>query len=497
MQIYSFIQLTSSNKQIVMKKSSLILFILFIATQTIFAQSDTRAIPQDTKMEWWRDARFGMFIHFGVYAQFGGVYRGHEQIVKNGEWLMNRMKVPVQEYRDTAKHFNPAKYNAEAWVQMAKNAGMKYIVITAKHHDGFALFNTKASDWNIIQASPYGKDIIKPLADACKKYGLKLGIYYSQSQDWVNPGAVTGRRVMKQGWLNPDSAKIDAYTLAHKGSWDPAQQTKTFDDYFNNVAYPQVKELLSNYGDIAVLWWDTPGGLSNEQGKKMNDMVKSLQPGIITNDRLGGGYSGDFKTPEQKIPNLADLDGKDWETCMTMNRTWGYRTSDHEWKSSKELIQKLADIASKGGNFLLNIGPKPDGTFPQESIDRLKEMGEWTKKYGVAFYGSQANPVGDVDWGRITAKDDKKGTTLYLSVFNWPDNGKLKLAGLTNKALTAQLLSDHAKLTLTQSEDGSLEINGLPKNAPDKMTSVVAVKLDGFAEKKFTPLGKMKSGSID
>lgn len=481
-----------------MKKTIFILLILFTAMQSVFAQSQTQALSQDVKMEWWRDARFGMFIHFGVYAQFGGVYQGHEQIVKNGEWLMNRMKVPVQEYKDMAKNFNPAKYNAEAWVKMAKDAGMKYIVITAKHHDGFALFNTKASDWNIIEASPYGKDLIKPLAEACKKHGIKFGIYYSQSQDWTNPGGITGRREMKQGWLNPDAEKIDAYTLAHNGSWDPAQQTKTFDDYFNNVSYPQVKELLSNYGDVSVLWWDTPGGLSPEHAKKMSEMVKNLQPNIITNDRLGGKLPGDFKTPEQKIPNLAELDGKDWETCMTMNRTWGYRTGDHEWKSTEVLVRNAIDIASKGGNFLLNIGPKPDGTFPEESIIRLKEVGNWMKKYGEAIYGTHANPIENIDWGKITAKDDKKNTTLYLSVFNWPPDGKLKVGGLTNKVITTNLIGQKDKLKIVQENDGSLLISGLPNTAPDQIASVITVKLDGIAKKKdFNPEKKMTSGSID
>ncbi|ACU05040.1 alpha-L-fucosidase [Pedobacter heparinus] len=473
-----------------MKRIGIVFFLLVMISCSLSAQ--------DSKMEWWREARFGMFVHFGVYAQFGGVYRGHEQKVKNGEWLMNRMKVPVQEYKDTAGHFNPINFNADEWARMAKDAGMKYLVITAKHHDGFALFDTKASDWNIMKASPYGKDMIKPLADACRKYGLKFGIYYSQSQDWGNPGGFTGRRVMKQGWDNPDSTRIDAYTLAHNGSWDPIQQSKTFNEYLNGVAFPQVKELLSNYGDVSVLWWDTPGGLSAEQARQMMTMVKHLQPNIITNDRLGGNLPGDFKTPEQKIPNLAELDGKDWETCMTMNRTWGYRTADHEWKSSSELIQKLIDIAAKGGNYLLNIGPKPDGTFPVESVERLKEIGNWMSKYGEAIYGTHANPVEPVDWGRITAKDEQHGTVLYLSVFNWPGSGQLNIDGLGNKAIGATLLNSNAKLKLKQDEQGILEISGLPVSAPDKTASVIALKLNGFAKKKdFNPEKKMKSGSID
>lgn len=469
-----------------------------LLSHSLLAQKKVKILPQDEKMEWWREARLGMFIHFGVYAQFDGVYRGHEQVVKNGEWLMNRMKVPVQEYRDMAKNFNPSKYDAEAWVKMAKDAGMKYIVITAKHHDGFALFDTKASDWSITKASPYGKDILKPLAEACKKHGIKFGVYYSQAQDWTNPGGVTNRRPMRQGWANPDSTKVDAYTLAHNGSWDPAQQTKTTADYFNGVSLPQVKELLSNYGEISVLWWDTPGGLTFEQTQQMSKMVKNLQPNVITNDRLDRKIGGDFKTPEQKIPNLAELDGKDWETCMTMNNTWGYRTADHNWKPTEVLIRNTIDIASKGGNFLLNVGPKPDGTFPEESVIRLKEMGMWMKKYGAAIYGSHTNPIAYPDWGRITAKNDENSTTLYLSVFNWPSNGTLKLEGLNNKAISASLLGENGKLKLKQGDDGVLEITALPNQAPDKIASVIAVKLDGIAVKKvLRPAKDMKSGSID
>lgn len=475
-----------------MTKKLLLLVTLTTTLLHAFAQTS------DAKMEWWRDARFGMFIHFGVYAQFGGIYQGHEQKVKNGEWLFNRMKVPVQEYKDTAKNFNPKNYNADEWVRMAKNAGMKYIVITAKHHEGFALFDTKASDWSIMKASPYGKDMLKPLAEACRKHGLKLGFYYSQSQDWGNPGGGTGFRNMIQGWNNPDSARIDAYAKAHKGSWDPAQQTKTYEEYFRTVAMLQVKELLTNYGDIAVIWWDTPMNANNSLTKEMFDLVNKLQPHIIHNDRLRApGEPGDFKTPEQKIPNLSELDGKDWETCMTMNNTWGYRKSDHNWKSSKELIQKLVDIASKGGNFLLNIGPKPDGSFPEASVERLAEIGQWMKKYGDAIYGTRANPVNTVDWGRITAKDINGKTSLYVSVFNWPKDGKLTLSGLSNKAISASLMGEKSKL-LIQQKNGELQIGNLPKNAPHDAATVIEIKLDGMAPKKILDAKKeMKSGSID
>ncbi|GEC72013.1 alpha-L-fucosidase [Flavobacterium flevense] len=481
------------------KKINLSILILIIAGQFLFAQNKTQSLSQDAKMEWWRDARFGMFIHFGVYAQFAGKYNGIEQRVADGAWLLNRMKVPVQVYKDTARNFNPIKYNSDEWVQVAKKAGMKYIVITAKHHDGFALFDSKASDWDVVDATKYGKDILKPLAEACKKQGLKLGFYYSQEQDWGNPGGAAHRRPMKQGWDNPDSTKIDNYTLAHKGHWDPVQDIKTFDEYINQVAIPQVKELLANYGDVAVIWWDTPAYITNEQAQKLKDVLKPY-PNVITNDRLSkkSNFQGDYKTPEQKIPNLAELDGKDWENCMTMNNSWGFRSNDNKWKSSTMLIQNLIDIASKGGNYLLNVGPKADGTFPQESVNRLNDIGNWMKKYSVAIYGTHANPIENIDYGRITAKDDENSTTLYLSVFNWPVNGKLEIKGLSAKAVSATLIGEKKKLILKQDLDGNLQITDLPTIAPDKSASVISIKLNKIIVKKiFNPTKKMKSEALD
>jgi alpha-L-fucosidase len=470
-------------------------FLFAVAFTCIFQSLSAQQISKDERMKWWREARFGMFIHWGVYAQMAGVYNGHEQARGGAEWILNRMKVPVAEYKAIAKQFNPTKYDPDAWVKIAKDAGMKYLIITAKHHDGFALFDSKVSDWDVVDATPYGKDLLKPLAAACKKYGVKLGFYYSQAQDWGNAGGSVARKEMREGWPNPDSARIDAYTKEHKGHWDPVQETKTFDQYINDVAVPQVKEILTNYGDIAVLWWDTPTNMTDEAALKFQEILK-LQPNIITNDRLKRpNFPGDTKTPEQKIPTQAELDGMDWETCMTMNGTWGFRTSDNKWKSVETLIHNLCDIASKGGNYLLNVGPKPDGTFPQESIDRLKAIGDWMKVNSEAIYSTKRSPLAPLSWGRCTKKESNNGTILYFSVFQWPKDGKLTIPGLQNEVLSAKLLANGTKLTTNASKDG-LTIN-VPAQAPDLIASVIRVEVKGVVADVNDTKGKMKSGELD
>jgi len=457
-----------------MKKTLIALATLLFICQGIFSQ---KVLTKDERMQWWREARFGMFIHWGVYSVPAGTWNGR-QIGSIGEWIMNRGKIPVADYQTMAKQFNPLKYNPDAWVKMAKDAGMKYIVITSKHHDGFALFETKASKWNVVDATAYGKDLLKPLAEACKKYGIRLGFYYSQAQDWNNPGGSAARKLTKEGWANPDSVTIDAYTKEHKGHWDPAQETKTFAQYIDDVAVPQVKELLTNYGDLAVLWWDTPTNMTDDAATKLQSLL-ALQPAIITNDRLKRpNFPGDHKTPEQKIPNLKDLDGTDWETCMTMNGTWGYKSYDHNYKTPETLIHNLVDIASKGGNFLLNVGPTDLGEFPAESVDLLAKMGQWMKINGEAIYGTKASPWGLFDWGRCTVKTTKTGTSLYFSVFNWPIDGKLVIPDFNNKVVSAKLIATGASLKTTISKDNSLTIN-LPSKAPDAIASVVRIDVRG------------------
>jgi alpha-L-fucosidase len=471
------------------------IFLLISLIVSLVYQLPAQTSVKENRMDWWREARFGMFIHWGVYAVPAGTYKG-QKINRIGEWIMNRGKIPVAEYQQFAKEFNPVKYDPDAWVRMAKDAGMKYIVITAKHHDGFALFDSKASQWDIVDATPYNKDLLKPLAGACRKYGIKLGFYYSHAQDWNNPGGAAARKVASEGWANPDSAAIDAYTEKNSGHWDPAQTTKSMSQYIDEIAVPQVKELLTNYGDVAVLWWDTPTGMTDEYAEKLKALL-TLQPNIITNDRLKRpNYPGDYKTPEQRIPNLSELDGKDWETCMTMNETWGYKSYANNWKSKETLVRNLIDIASKGGNYLLNIGPKADGTVPQESIDLLKAVGAWMKVNGEAIYGTTASPFGLFPWGRCTKKENGKNTTLYFSVFDWPKDGKLTIPAFKGEVISAKLLEGGKKLKTSTTSEG-LIIN-TPVTATNAIATVIKVEVKGKVEGSIAkPKDKMKAGELD
>jgi alpha-L-fucosidase len=475
-------------------KRLILLILILLSIQTISSAQKTST--QETRMKWWREARFGMFIHWGPYSVLGGVYNGHQQKRGGAEWIMNRCKIPVAEYQKYAASFNPVNFDAESIVLMAKDAGMKYIIITAKHHDGFAMFKSNASKFNIVDFTPYKKDVLDALAKACRKHNMKLGFYYSQAQDWNNPGGSVARKIATEGWANPDSAGIDAFTAANKGHWDPAQMTASMDEYIDKVAVPQVKELMINYGDVAVLWWDTPTGMTDEYALKLQALLK-LQPNIITNDRLKRpNFPGDTGTPEQKIPGQDELDGKDWETCMTMGSSWGYKSWDSKWKTPETLIRNLCDIASKGGNYLLNIGPDALGQVPEQSIDALKAIGYWMKTNSEAIYATKASPIGTFDWGRCTQKPENGNTILYFSVFNWPVDGKLVISGLLNKVIEARLLASGEKLKTAAGNDG-LSIS-LPVQAPDSIASVIRITVKGKVDRTDgASKKKMRTGELD
>ncbi len=422
---------------------SMFLVLMLDCTNTTKNKGEVEAPSGDEeRMAWWREAKFGLFIHWGVYAVPAGKYGDN---TNHGEWIMHSAKIPSAEYKEYASQFNPTKYDPEAWVKVAREAGMRYIVITSKHHDGFALYPSDVTDWDVVDATPYGKDLLGPLVDEAKKAGLKMGFYYSQAQDWNHPGGAKSRFQEGDGWDE-----------AHKGD---------FDAYLENIALPQAKELLSRY-PLDIFWWDTPTWMNEERTRPFVEALKA-RPDIITNNRLG--IDGDTKTPEQFVP-VTGHEG-DWETCMTMNRHWGYNAYDDDWKSSEELIHKLIEICSKGGNFLLNVGPTAEGEFPKPCIERLQDMGAWLKVNGESIYGTTKGPFSYLSWGAATRKDD----LLYLHVTDWPVNGKLHVP-ITSKAVSAALLVHPDKMLSIKAENERIVID-LPAEAPDPVATVIILKL--------------------
>ncbi|MCF7885743.1 MAG: alpha-L-fucosidase [Candidatus Marinimicrobia bacterium] len=427
----------------------------------------------DLRMEWWRNARFGMFIHWGLYSIPAGEWKGE---TNHAEWIRTTAQIPLETYEKFLDDFNPINYDPERWVSLAKKAGMKYIVITTKHHDGFCLFDSKYTEFDVM-STPYDKDLLKPLAEECQAQGIKIGWYHS-IMDWHHPDYLPRR------------------------GWEKKRSTKNA-DFGKYVRYMknQLRELLSGYGDIGVLWFDGEWEKTwnDKLGRDLYNYVRSLQNSIIINNRVGASRSGmagfsdskisagDFGTPEQEIP-ATGKPGVDWETCMTMNNHWGYNKYDDNWKSTEDLIHKLIDIASKGGNFLLNVGPQADGTFPEESVTRLEEIGQWMDKYGAAIYGTKASPFKNLEWGRCTQKQLEDGSTnLYFHIFDWPANNKLIIPGLVNKVNKAFHPDGMRKQSISFRKKLDEVIIDLNPNKQDKYASVIVLNIEGKPEIAYAP----------
>ena len=402
--------------------------IAILCVSMVVGCKKVKSVPTaEERIKWWRDAHFGMFIHWGLYSIPAGEWKG-EKGGGYSEWLMHKKKIPVKEYEQLAKQFNPVKFNADEWVRLAKRAGMKYIVTTAKHHDGFAMYHSKVNPYNIVDATPFKRDQIKELAEACRKEGIKFGCYYSIDRDWHHPDAFCANQGEGNTWDYPDDSKKDGV-----------------------------------------------GTKTAEQNEEIIAMVRELQPYCLINSRLGDWKTfkwGDYRSMDDN--RVADkLLPYGWENPGTINKTYGYSKNDQKWKSTKTLIRMLVDIVSKGGNYLLNVGPTAEGVIPQPSVERLRAMGKWLDKNGESIYGTSGSPIGKLPWGRCTAKPGK----LYLHVFDWPADGKLKVPGLKQRVKRAYLLDKKSKLIVTHENEQTIVLapDGI---AMDPIDTVVVLEIE-------------------
>ncbi len=434
----------------------------------VLATAQKAPLTQDEKMQWFREAKFGLFIHWGLYSIPAGEWKG-QAIPGIGEWIMNRAKIPVSEYEKLAPQFNPVKFDADAFAKLAEDAGMKYLVITSKHHDGFALFRSAVSRYNAYDATPFHRDVIKELAEACARRHIRFGVYYSQAQDWHEPNGAGN-------------------------TWDfGPDEKKDFDRYLRGKAEPQVKELLTGYGPICLIWFDTPRMMEGDRGKRFIDIVHSLQPATLIDGRLGA--DGDYRSMgDNRIPDTV-VKG-DWEVPATLNKTWGYKKDDNDWKTPEDLTFKLVDITSKGGNYLLNVGPTAEGLIPQPSQDNLREVGRWLKINGEAIYGAGPTPFGGELGAPDPVKKDQRGqpvfvaktdwrcTTkpgkLYIHLFQWPrgafELGPAELEKVQGTVKRAWLLADAKHTPLKVTRQGGHVSVALPATAPGRIASVLVLE---------------------
>jgi alpha-L-fucosidase len=421
-----------------------VVFCLLLFAAVAFGQAS-----EDDRIQWFKHDKFGMFIHWGPYSYLAGEWKGQQiPVGTEAEWIMQRFNIPVAEYRQMAHNLNPVHFDAKAWVALAKATGMKYLVVTAKHHDGFAMYNSKVSSYNIVDWTPFKRDPVKELSEECKKAGIRFCVYYSHREDWDDP----------DGFGN---------------TWDYPRDQKNFERYLQSKSLPQLRELLTNYGPLGLVWFDR-GMDTPEHARLFVDLVRKLQPPCLINGRVGS-YGEDLMGDYQDMNDNGMPSGglqEYWETPQTLNTTWGFSKFDQQWKTPGEVIHRMVEIVSKGGNYLLNIGPMADGTLPAASVATLQGVGEWMHKNSESIYGTTASPLADPTWGRVTVK----GGLLYLHVFTWPADHTLRLSGLLTKAVSAHpLLAPGSRLHVNNSF-GTLLVS-LPDQRIDPNDTVVVVQL--------------------
>ena len=423
-------------------------------------------LTQDERMAWWRQARFGMFLHWGLYAIPAGAWNGKTHY---GEWIRDSAQIPLETYDGFQAQWNPTGFDADAWALAAKQAGMQYVVITSKHHDGFCLYDSAFTDWDVGKTKN-PRDILGELAAACRKQGITFCTYHS-IMDWHHPDYLPRR------------------------PWETARSAEGADfKRFESYLHAQVTEIVARYKP-GVMWFDGEweSTWNHQRGLKLWSLCRTLDPTMLVNNRVDvhragmAGFSnakdavGDFATPEQEIP-ATGLPGVDWESCMTMNDHWGWNAASKQWKSTQDLVRNLIDIASKGGNYLLNVGPRADGTFPPEAVQRLAEMGKWMERNGEAIHGTTASVFEQTPWGRCTVKAGDKTSTLYLHVFsNTAGDVQLPLVGLANKVVGTRVLGGGGTLAPMWFDAEGPKTPGylLTLLNPDPIATVVAIEIEG------------------
>lgn len=404
-----------------------------------------------------KECKFGVFIHWGLYSILGGIWKGKDYPFI-GEWIMKRARIPVKEYEKLAEEFNPVNFNADRWVDLVKKSGARYLVFTAKHHDGFAMYNSAVSSFNVVKATPFGKDPLHEISVACKKHGIDLGIYYSHDQDWHDSNG-TGN------------------------DWDYApDDQKDLTKYLIEKAEPQIKELFRNYGPISMVWFDTPFKINESQSRRIVSLVRKLQPNCLINGRIGHGLGDYVQQADNEIP-VSARNGY-WEVPATINNTWGFKHNDNNWKSVDSLLLNFVDVVGKGGNYLLNLGPNADGKIPDESRNRLLAIGEWLKINSSAVRMVEPNPfISEFPWGAVTSSENR----LYLHLFNRQDRN-LTIYGLKNKITGSFLLGSKSeeKPEVIQKKDANLDFFTthifVPSHAHEKLIPVIVLELDSKPE---------------